>query len=199
MTKQHHIIYVPGLDDNRNGYELLVGWWHIYGIIPHVYKMEWKDEEKHFAPKMKKLLEKVNKLLDDGHTVSLVGGSAGGSAVLNTFLEQPKINAVVNVCGRLRKGINAHPSLDWAARHSPAFKESVESFEKREPLMTIEQRNRILTLTPMFDEIVPKNTTILKGAKNKTIFSVEHALSGLLGVTLFSPTIMSFLKEKANN
>lgn len=199
MPKKHHVFYVPGLDDSRKGYELLINWWSIYGVIPHVFRMGWKDGDNFFEPKMKKLLNEINKLLKEGHVVSLVGGSAGGSAVLNAFMEQPKINAVVNVCGRLKAGVNVFPSLEKASSKSPAFRESVKRFEKREPLMKNEQRKRVLTLAPIWDELVPRSTVPLKGATNKIFLSAEHLLSGLLGVTLFSPVIMNFLKEKANN
>lgn len=197
MPRMHHVIYVPGLDDSRKGYELFVNKWRFYGIVPHVYRVGWNDEEKSFEPKLKKFVSEVNSLIKKGRIVSLVGGSAGGSAVLNVFLEQPKINAVVNVCGRLRAGKNVRPSLEWAARKSPAFKQSVLMFEKREPGMKKKQRSKVLTLSPIWDEIVPKTTVPLQGATNKTLPSVEHMLSGLLGLTIFSPIVVGFVKEKA--
>lgn len=198
MSKEHHIIYIPGLNDQRKGYEFLINSWKIYGIIPHVHRVGWHDEEKSFKPKLKKLIEEVDKYLGEGNIVSLVGGSAGGSAVLNTLVEQPKINAVVNLCGRLRAGEDVFPSLELAARKSPAFKESVLLFESVEPKMQSEQRKKVLNLIPIYDEIVPKSTASLKGATNKTLPSVEHMLSGFLGMTIFSPMVVEFLKQKAN-
>lgn len=197
MSKEHHIIYVPGLNDQRKGYELLINRWSNYGIVPHVHRIGWQDREKSFKTKLKKLVGEVNKILDHGNTVSMVGGSAGGSAVLNTLLEQPRINAVVNLCGRLRSGENVHPSLELASKNSPVFKESVLRFEKKEPGMSKELREKVLCLIPIWDEIVPKSTVSLKGATNKTLFTFEHILSGLLGTTLFSPMVVGFLKEKA--
>lgn len=197
MPRAHYVIYVPGLDDSRKGYELLVNRWSIYGIVPNVHRVGWYDEEKSFEPKLKELVSEIDSLIKKGNTVSLVGGSAGGSAVLNAFIEQPKINAVVDLCGRLRAGKNVTPSLDWAARNSPAFKESVLLFEKREPGMKKEQRQRVLTLSPIWDEIVPKTTVPLQGATNKTLPSIEHILSGFLGLTVFSPIVIGFVKEKA--
>lgn len=196
MNKKHHVIYVPGLADQRGGYDLLINCWKIYGVTPHVYRMNWMDG-KSFKPKLKKLVAEVNKYIKKGDTVSLVGGSAGGSAVLNTFLEQPKINAVVNICGRLRAGKNVFPSLELAAKGSPAFKESVLLFEKLEPKMKNELRKKVLCLAPIYDEIVPKSTASLNGATNKTIPSVEHMLSDFFGMTIFSPMVMKFVKGKA--
>lgn len=197
MPRTHHVVYVPGLDDSRKGYEFLVNKWRFYGIVPHVHRVGWSDGEKSFEPKLKKLVSEIDSLIKKGHIVSLVGYSAGGSAVLNAFIEQPKINAVVNLCGRLRAGENVRPSLEWAARKSSAFKESVLMFEKREPLMRKEQREKVLTLSPIWDEIVPKTTISLPGATNKTLPSIEHTLSGFLGMTVFSPIVIGFVKEKA--
>lgn len=197
MSPKHHVIYVPGLDDSRKGYELFINKWRFYGIVPHVHRVGWNDGEKSFEPKLKKLVSEINSLIKKGHIVSLVGGSAGGSAVLNAFTQQPKINAVVNLCGRLRAGKNVTPSLEWAARNSPAFKESVLMFEKREPGMRKEQRSRVLTFSPIWDEIVPRTTISLPGATNKTLPSIEHMLSGFLGMTLFSPIVVGFIKDKA--
>lgn len=169
----------------------------MYGVVPHVHRVGWHDEEKSFKPKLKKLVAEINKYLDRGDSVSLVGGSAGGSAVLNALMEQPKITAVVNLCGRLRKGKNVFPSLDIAAQRSPSFKDSVLTFEGSEPGMTSDLRKKVLNLIPLWDEVVPKVTVSLRGATNKTLPSVEHMLSGFLGLTVFSPMVMGFIKEKA--
>lgn len=197
MSKEHHVIYIPGLNDQRTAYDLLINSWNNYGVVPHVHRVGWHDGEDNFKPKLNRLVNEVNKLINQGNTVSLVGGSAGGSAVLNTLLEQPKINAVVNLCGRLRAGENVHPSLEWAAKNSSAFKESVLLFESKEPRMKQELRKKVLNLIPIWDEVVPKPTVPLKGARNQTLPSIEHMLSGFLGMTLFAPIIMRFIKEKA--
>lgn len=196
MSAEHHVIYVPGLNDQRKSYELAINRWSLYGVIPHVHRVWWHDGKK-FTPKLRRLVEAVDTQLDRGNIVSLVGGSAGGSAVLNTLLVESRISAVVNLCGRLRTGVNVHPSLEYASQNSEAFKESVLLFEKKELEMTREVRNKVLNLIPIYDEIVPKSTATLKGAVNKTLPSIEHVLSGLLGVTIFSPIIMKFIKEKA--
>lgn len=196
MSQKHHVIYVPGLNDQRKIYELVVDRWSIYGIIPHVHRVGWHDGE-HFASKLKKLVSEVDRYLHEGNKVSLVGGSAGGSAVLNTLLEKPEVNAVVNLCGRLRAGVNVFPSLQLASRNSPAFKESVLLFESREPKMSIKLRQKVLNLIPIWDEVVPKTTVPVKGATNRTLPSVEHMLSGFIGMTFLSPIVMKFIKEKS--
>ncbi len=195
MTRKHHIIYIPGLSDQRKSYELVVNRWSLYGIIPHVYRVGWNDEES-FKPKLKRLISFINGFLDKGDIVSLIGASAGGSVALNALIEQPKINAVVNLCGRLRAGKNVFPTLKVASKNSSSFRESVMLFESREPKMTKSLRQKVLTLTPIWDEIVPKPTVFLNGATNKILPSAEHMISGFLGMTIFSTMIMIFVKNK---
>lgn len=193
--QKHHVVYIPGLDDSRKGYELLINRWKLYKVVPHVYRMGWKDEES-FELKLNKLVKYVDVLTSEGNKVSLVGASAGGSAALNAYIKRPNIHRVVNLCGRLREGKDVRPTLKWASRKSIALRESVKMFESLEPKITAEQRSRVLTLTPFWDEIVPKPTVLLKGAHNKTLFSIEHVVSGFLGMTLFSPIIMRFLLKR---
>lgn len=196
MPPKHHVIFVPGLDDQKRNYEFLVNRWAIYGIIPHVHRVNWHNNDS-LEPKLKRLVKEADQYLQNSNIVSLVGWSAGGSAVLNALVMEPKINAAVNLCGRLRAGQNVHPSLEWAARNSKSFKESVLLFESREPKMPQELREKVLNLIPMWDEIVPKSTVYLRGARNQTIPTAEHMLSGFLGMTLFSPIMIGFLRQKA--
>jgi len=196
MSAEHHVVYVPGLGDTKKGYDVIIGSWKIYGVVPHVHRVNWMDREENFELKLNKLVSEVRKLLKRKNIVSLIGGSAGGSMVLNAFLEEPEINAVVDITGRLREGENVHPTLEEAALGSPAFKKSVIVFESKEPRMTKEQREKVLTLAPIWDEAVPKGSVPLKGATNKILPSVEHNLTGFLGITLFAPIAIKFVKSK---
>ncbi|MEK7168541.1 MAG: hypothetical protein AAB532_02255 [Patescibacteria group bacterium] len=195
MSAEHHVIYIPGLNDQRRGYERLIRRWSTYGVTPHVHRVGWLDQES-FRPKLERLVDQVDQYLDEGQAVSLVGASAGGSAALNALIERPKITAVVNLFGRLRKGENVRPSLDFAARKSPAFKESVLLFESREPEMDDNSRRKVLCLTPLIDEAVPRSTVSLNGATNRTLYTVEHSLSGLLAITFFSSVAINFVKQQ---
>lgn len=193
---KHHVIFVPGLDDGKKGYDFFINRWKKYGVVPHVYRMRWMNEKDSFDNKLNKFLDFISKLQRENNRVSLVGNSAGASAVLNAYIRNPKIHAVVNSSGRLRAGENVHPSLDWAARKSAAFKESVLLFEKKEPKMTKKQRENILVLLPIWDEIVPLSTIKLKGAKTQRIIGIEHGLNGILAISVYSQKIMDFILSK---
>ncbi len=197
--KEHHIIYVPGLKDHtfikKALLRLLPLFFRPQDFTIHIIAPNWENGEK-FAPKLKLITDEIDQLVKQGHMVSLIGQSAGGSAVLNAFcLRRKVITGVINNTGRLKTGVKVKPSLKWAARNSVAFKESVLLFEKNESSLTKLDRKKILTLKPIWDEIVPKPTVSLIGATNLTLPVFEHGLGGVLIETLFSPLIVKFLRS----
>ncbi len=196
MSKKHHVLVVPGLGGENIGFKKIVDSWKKYGFTPHVHDVGWKDGENEIKPKLERLIKVIDELHSNGEIVSLVGISAGGSAVLNAFYARKnKIHRVVNVCGRLRAGQNVFPSLEFASRQSPAFGESVTLFESREPSLTDADRSKILTIRAIFDEVVPTSTTTLPGAINIRLFSIEHILSIVAAMTIYVRPMIEFLHE----
>lgn len=200
MAKQHHVIYVPGLRDtwiiNKAIIKVLPFFWEPQGIHIHVFSPHWEQGTR-FAPKLKQLTDKIDSLVKQGHKVSLVGQSAGGSATLNAFcIRKSVVHRIINSTGRLRAGNNVWPSLKQAAKISPAFKESVLLFEKKnEPTLTKVDRKRILTIRPLWDETVPASTVPLDGATNLIAPIIEHSLGGIFIVSFYSKVMLDFLKE----
>src|SRR5438132_975092 len=126
------IIYVPGLNDdkflNKTLTNLLPSFWRIYNYEVFIMRPEW-NKGKSFIPKMNRITSKIDELYKQKYEIFLFGQSAGGSAVLNVFSQRTdKIKKVVNICGRLRKGMKVIPSLETAAKGNPAFAESVLLF-----------------------------------------------------------------------
>lgn len=204
MSKEHHIIYIPGLNDqsliSRNLVKLLPFFWESQGFHAHVVSPRW-EEGARFAPKLKLITDEIDRLVDQGHRVSLVGQSAGGSAALNAFYERRNVvNGVVNATGRLKAGVHVRPSLEWAARNSPAFKESVLLFEQQnEAKLTAKDRRKIMTMRPIWDEIVPSSTVSVKGATNKIAPILEHGIGGVFIVSFYSRVILNFLRNIENS
>ncbi|OGB61757.1 hypothetical protein A2Y26_00095 [candidate division CPR2 bacterium GWD2_39_7] len=176
----HHIIFIPGLKDNDNktlAYRFFAFYCKRKGITLHFFKMGWQDNES-FDKKLQKLIKLIDDLATGDNKVGLIGSSAGGSVALNAFAKRSdNISKVINICGRLRAGQNVRPSLEQVARKSLAFKESVLTFEKIEPSLTKVQRQKVITIRGIYDEIVPVSTIPLEGAVNKKILCIEHSLS----------------------
>lgn len=198
MSKKHKVIIVSGLGDNIGKIRFATNHWKKFGLEPIAYSVGWHDGEKEFKPKLKRLIKLINDLSRKGNTISLVGLSAGGSAVLNAFIEQKdKVHRVVNVCGRLRTGTQkGFRSFAVRTSSSPAFARSIRLCEARENNLTKADRLKVMTVRAIFDELVPKDTAILKGAYNTKIPTLEHIFSIGMALTLFSKPIILFLTQE---
>ena len=198
MSKEHKVI-IPGLGEGTSKIRFATNHWRKYGLEPVVYSVGWHDGETEFEPKLRRLVKLIDGFFQEGSTVSLVGTSAGGSAVLNAFIERKdKTHRVVNVCGRLRAGIQkGFRSFEARTSSSPVFAQSVKLCESRENSLTEADRLKIMTVRAMFgDELVPSNTATLAGAYNTRVSTPEHMFSIGMALTLFSKPIISFLTGK---
>jgi hypothetical protein len=193
------ILYVPGLNDQRFPQRSLLRYlpriWKQFGFDLIVFPIHWAEGS--FLPKLRKLVFHIDRLKKEGYDIYLMGQSAGGSAVLNAFSQRKKsIRKVVNVCGRLRKGKHVFPTLEQAAGKNRAFQESVLLFERLNEgkLMNVDKK-KVLTLRPILDEVVPASTVPLQGATNLVLPVIEHSISGIAALTIFSHAIRAFLNE----
>ena len=190
----NHVIVIPGLGNNVRKHEWIMEGWKKFGIIPHVFDTKWKTEENGFQPKLDRALKLVDSLSNKTSRISIVGNSAGSSFALNIFDNRKKqIHKVIVNCGRVRDGDWPWFTFDQATKLSPSFKESVLRAQKIEKIFTNIDRKKILTLRPLFDEVVPSFTVSIPGAKNIIIPSIEHSLSIALNLTLFKKRLISFI------
>ena len=194
MPSDNHVIIIPGLGNNVDLHILASNRWIRFGIIPHVFDTKWKTEEKGFSEKFERALKLVDSLANKNSKISIVGNSAGSSFALNLFGKRRKeISRVVINCGRVRDGDWPWFTFDQATASSPSFKESVLMSQVLERTLTTRDRKKILTLRPLFDEVVPPFTVPIKGAMNRITYSLEHSLSIALNMTLFKKQIIDFI------
>ncbi len=194
----HKVIIVPGLGDETMGLEIITKTWKRQDLNMVTCSMNWRDSREGLAVKLDRLLNLIDEFVRNGNKVSLVGTSAGGSAVLNAFMQRKdSIYRVINICGRLRTGTHKGiHSFETRTASSPAFAESVKMCEKELKNLTSEDKGRIITIRPLFgDELVPANTVTINDVRNITIPTIEHVLSIGLALTLFSRPIIKFLKN----
>jgi pimeloyl-ACP methyl ester carboxylesterase len=191
----HHVIYVPGLGDHRTRAQRLAPkYWEVFGVKGHCYVMNWRDKEA-FAPKLTRLLQLIDELAKGGNKVSLVGTSAGASAVLVAYAaRQDKISGVICICGKIN-----HPETIKPSRfiENPAFKESLSELQRALPVLGPEARARIMSIHPLRDDSVPPADTIIPGAREQLVPTAGHAFS--IGITLIfgAGLMMRFLKQQA--
>jgi len=195
MSHEHHVIISPGMDGKIGGLELVTKYWpQKYSLYPEIEQIVWKDGID-FAPKLKKITDLVDRLVSNGDTVSLIGTSASGSLMLNAFIERKGVvEKVINVGGFVRPGNRSgQRNFNERSAASIAFRESVLRFASLESTLTPEDRKKILTVRPLWDELVPPETVVIKGALNRQVPMVEHVLGIATAMVLYDPVIM-FLK-----
>lgn len=190
----HKIILIPGLGDQSAHLRLITKQWKKFGLDVMVCPVGWRDGEA-FTPKLNRLLKLVDGFIKDKHTVSLIGNSAGGSAVLNIFAARKNnIHRVINICGRLRTGTTkGFRSFENRTRTSPAFAQSIQMADAAEKTFTAKDRAKIMTVRPIFDELVPDDTLVVNGATNLQIPMIGHSVSIISTLTIFSKHVFSFL------
>ena len=198
MDRERHVVIVPGLSDNPAGLRWLTrNWVERYGLIPHIVRFGWYGHVDDFAPRLDRLGEYIDGLLADGKHVSLLGTSAGASAVLNAFFSRrDAIQGVVSVCGRLRAGEGVYPSLDHS-RNRRLFKPSVLRCEEGIGGLTSADKGHILTVSPLFDEFVPVATMTIAGATNRRIVAIEHMAGIYLALSVYARIVVDFLARGA--
>jgi len=195
MNVRHAVIYVPGLGDSRIGGQLLaMKLWRLQGVRAELFQMNWSDGEP-YEPKQRRLLARVDRLLKQGYRVSLVGASAGGSAVINAYAErQDQLHCAVGICGKLLShGLSSvHPKY---YQKNPAFLESMRRLQGSDEHLTKAHRERILSLRPLYDESVPIAETRIPGSKERIVPVFGHVFGIAYGLLFGSFGIIRFIKR----
>jgi len=189
VSKKHIVIIVPGLGDETTKIKWATAHWRKYGLKPVIHNIWWKKGNKHFKPKLIRLIHRIDNFIKDGNKVSLVGTSAGSSAVMNAYISRKKkISKVISICGRLKQGEQkGFRSFELRTATSLAFKESILMFEQNETSLIKNDRKKIMTVRALFDELVPDNTSYVIGANNKRLKTIEHVFSIWIGLSFYKP------------
>lgn len=188
---RHHVIYVPGLGDSRTyGQDKAIKNWQKYGLTAHFFPMGWADKEK-FGPKLERLLGKIDELTKQGHRVSLVGVSAGASAVLNAYARRSDVHGVVLIGGKVQ---NPRSIGRLIFDVNPAFKESVFMAEKSLKSLGPDKISRIMSIHPLIDGRVPVADTRIPGSVEKTVPVIGHVTGILYTIVFRGRLIANFLK-----
>lgn len=195
MSKEHRILLAPGMNGNIEPIKFLTrNWQEKYGLTPEPIQITWKDSAP-FQPKLKKIVDAIDEFVEKGDKVSLVGCSAGGPLMINAFIDRKnKVHRVANLSGFLRPGTaKGFRSFETRSAASIAIQEAVAKLNNLDKQLTDKDKEKILTVRPWFDELVPGETVVIQGALNKTVPMFEHVLGISLSLVKYNPLIM-FLK-----
>lgn len=192
--KRHTIIYITGLSDQNPRFQkFAIKTWRIYRVEPVFFQTGW-GEASSFSEKLSRLVDLIDTQHKAGKTVSLVGVSAGASLVVAAYAKRKTtVHKVVFICGKLRR-----PEAVGEAyyRNNPAFRDAMKYLNSNLDKLGNQERARIVSLSPLFDEIVAKKDTFVKNAKNITLPTLFHAYTIAVAITFLSPLIMMFFKNE---
>lgn len=195
VREDEFVFFYPGLGDNLRLLKWIAqSWHHEFGYTTYVDVVPWLNNSEPLKRKIERVHDKISAAKQNGaRKIILVGASAAGSFVFNVAFENSDVDKAANICGRLKDGgPKAWPSLQWAARKSPAFKESVQLFENRIPKLTDQQKSRLVTVGSWFDGIVPVETVPLPGVLNLKTKVPLHPFSIPAALTLRRNDLINF-------
>jgi hypothetical protein len=194
--KQHILLIVPplGTGSEKIGEKITKNWNKDFGIKPINWQFFWIDNDEGYDDRLNKLIDKIDEISNENTDVSLLGLSAGGSVVLNVFCQRTnKISKVINVGGRLKSGNISFPKSKLKNDNNSLFKESVARCEKNIKSLNVNDRRKILTVRPLWDEFVPTKFATVEGARNIQVIAVEHIIGLILSMTIYKKIIIDFL------
>ena len=195
MSRTHHVIAVPGIGDHRHlgdATALKLLW--LFGLRTHYHRMCWAYGES-FEPKFTALLAQIDDLTAKGNTVSLIGYSAGATAVMNAYAaRQDVITSVVLVSGKIQR-----PQTIGAAvrRINPAFTESALMVAASLKQLPAAKRERIMSIHPIADNVVDIKDTIIEGALERQIPVKGHLVAIGYSLTFGTPMVAAWIKSHA--
>ncbi len=192
--KQHHVIYVPGILDDIYHQKLIVKTWRLYGVRGHCHVMPWLGPEDYW-PKFQRLLDQIDGYRAKGHLVSLLGVSAGASAVINAYVER-KDDITGVICAVAK--INGPDTVDDAVyAANPAFKTSMETLQISLPKLTPADKAKMHSFYSPRDGYLPHAATIIPGVSETRLPPLRHGWAITYCLTLGAPKLLKPLKRLA--
>lgn len=188
----HHIIYIPGLGDHRTyGQNIVIQAWRLFGLQPHYMALGWHQPEGIDA-KLERIHQMIETLHQKGHTVSLVGVSAGASAVLNVYAANLRVARVICICGKINRPETISHRI---FARNPDFEQSMARLGAA--LATLDQHRlqHILSIHPWKDRTVPVADTKITGAYEKTVPGRSHASGIFSGIIFGARPIANFVRR----
>jgi hypothetical protein len=192
---KHHVIYIPGItDDIYRVQSTALTTWRLYGVHPHLHVMPWAGKGR-YEDKLTSLVVEIDRYSESGK-VSLVGASAGASAVINAFMERrDKVSAVVIICGKING-----PETVSAKTYSenPAFETSMHQLQSNLKKLTSRDKHKMLSLYSPGDRTVPYESTVISGVDERALPAVlGHGQAIFYCLTVGAPIVISHLKRQA--
>lgn len=195
MRNNLTVIYVTGLNDSNPSFQkFAVKSWRLYGVDPIFFQSEWASNET-FQDKLKRLTDVIDQKIKEGSRVTLFAVSAGASLAVAAYAERNYISSAAFVCGKLHR---PEAVGEKYYQQNPAFRGAMERLDNNVAKLNKAEKSNIISITPLFDEIVAVADARLKGAKNVILPTLFHILTIGLAISIFSCVPIIFLKRLKN-
>jgi hypothetical protein len=157
-----------------------------------MFTMPWRGSEA-FEPKLSRLLAKIDGYRERGYTVSLVGASAGASAVLNAYvLRKNDIQGVAYICGKINR---PNTVSDRLYARNPAFKTSLAQLQRILDKLTGRDKRKLHSFYSPADTTVPYADTIIEGVSEHKLPALGHMWTILYALSIGSGKLLRLLKR----
>lgn len=201
MNPAHNtiIIYVPGLFDHVKWVDALqrraLKGWEKHGATTEVFLAGWKDDSD-FDPRLDALCERIEQLAEQGLEVSLVGASAGATAVVGALHRLPQhVKAAVIICGKVHR---PHIIPEFVLDELEVFDDALDDTQVALAELTEDERSKLVSMRSMFDAIVPPKDSIVRGAQNIRMPIIGHLAGIGFGLVRYGRFIAKFCTAPRN-
>jgi pimeloyl-ACP methyl ester carboxylesterase len=146
-----------------------------------------------FEPKLARLVSRVDTYRQRGYRVSLVGASAGASAVLNAYSQRKEeVQGVAYICGKVN-----YPNTVSAQTYvqNPAFKTSMQQLQNNLSLLVEADKCRLSSFYSSADTTVPYADTVIEGILEQRLPSLGHMWSILYSLSIGSGKLLQTLRR----
>lgn len=191
--KKHYVIYVPGIrDDQLYVQSLLIQCWRLQGVRPVMCAMPWFGKEP-FDPKLARLVAAIDTYKRHGHEVSLVGTSAGASAVLQAYAQRKDaIQSMALICGKINRPDTVSRRL---YARNPAFETSMERLQNVLRQLCKSDKRKIHSFYSPADTTVPHADTVIEGVEEYRLPALRHMWAILYTLSFGSRKLIRTLKK----
>ena len=156
--------------------------------------MNWTVDEP-WHDKLNRLVSTIDRHVKAGKTLSLIGESAGASAVINALgIRSRSLRTVILLCGKTQ-----YPDRVAAYRYrqNPTLRQALIASSQIINQLTNEQKEKLLNLHPILDPVVPVSETKISNVKNSVMPSIGHAMSIVFANTIWSWWIVRFIRHRS--
>lgn len=169
---KHTIVYIPGLGDHYDELRRrALSSWETSEVSVALLPMRWYDPLETFEQKLRRAADSISAYQRLGHTVSVVGESAGGTMAIHVFALNHKVHRLVTIAGVNRPDVTVSPVT---LRRAPAFGPSITALTDSLDAVPVERRASIHVITGLHDATVNERHSYIFGAHRHRVWVIGH-------------------------